>query len=138
MKKLIEQIKRDEGFRNKPYFDTVGKLTIGYGRNLDDVGITQEEAVYLLKNDLKNASLDCEMVFSNFDCYEKARQYALINMMFNLGLSRFLGFKKMICAIKEDNWDKAADEAMDSKWAKQVGDRAVRIEKLMRSGKLED
>jgi len=137
VKRLIEQLKNDEGFRSKPYFCTSNKLTIGYGRNLEDKGITKKEAEYLLKNDIKDAQLDCELIFPNFDCYSRARRYALINMMYNLGLSKFLSFKKMIRAIKEENWEKAAGEVLDSKYAKQVGGRAERISKLMSSGKLE-
>ena len=138
MKRLINQLKRDEGFRNKPYFCTAGKLTIGYGRNLDDKGISEDEAEIMLVNDLRSARTDCELVFPNFDCYVKARQYALINMMFNLGLSRFLGFKKMIRAIKEDNWVEASVQALDSQWAEQVGSRAERIALALKTGEFDD
>lgn len=138
MKRLISQLKRDEGFRNKPYFCTAGKLTIGYGRNLDENGISEDEAEIMLVNDLRSSRTDCELVFPNFDCYVRPRQYALINMMFNLGLSRFLGFKKMIRAIKEDNWDEASVQALDSRWAEQVGDRAERIARSLKTGEFDE
>lgn len=133
MRKLINQLKQDEDFRSKPYFCTSGKLTIGYGRNIEDRGISEKEAECLLVNDIKSARIDCEVVFPNFDCYVKDVRYALINMMFNLGMPKFLGFKNMIRAVKEEAWSKAADEVLNSRYAEQVGDRAERIARDLRN-----
>lgn len=130
---ILYNLMCDEGFRSKPYKDTVGKLTIGYGRNLDDNGISKEEAEFLLKQDIKTARDELH----NFYWYEKLtinRQRALINMMFNLGLPKFRKFKKMIAAFEKRDYPIAADEALDSKWAKQVGGRSERVADLIRYG----
>ena len=121
----LSQIKKHEGLRLKPYRCTAGKLTIGYGRNLDDVGISDIEAGQLLKNDLHICAADLLTIFPGFIEFAISKQIALIDMRFNLGPNRFRGFKKMIAAIKQDDWPKAAIEAMDSKWYDQVGNRGV-------------
>ena len=120
---LINTLKRHEGFRSKPYHCSADKLTIGYGRNLEDRGITEEEAAYLLNNDIELARQDCKKVFSEFNHFSQARRDALVNMMFNLGLSRFKGFKKMIAAINEGDWSEAKRQALDSRWRQQVKSR---------------
>jgi len=125
---------RDEGLRLKPYKDTVGKLTIGIGRNLDDRGITEEEARILLGNDIK----ECETQVQNrlpwaFEM-DYPRYAVLINMAFNLGINGLLGFKNALVAMRAENWSVAAEEMLDSKWARQVGDRANRLVKQMETG----
>ena len=130
---VVRDLKRDEGFRSKPYKDTVGKLTIGYGRNLDDVGINKREAEELLRYDVFLANKEL-LKFPWYDDLTSCRKRALLNMMYNLGSTRFRKFKKMIKAFKTRNYEIAADEALDSKWAKQVGDRAERIADLIRRG----
>ena len=128
-------LKRHEGFRGKPYHCTAGKLTIGYGRNLDDVGITQEEAEILLSKDIQQAIRNAMDIFPALSKYTENRQIALINMVFNLGKTRFLGFVNMIKAIKKDYWMSASVEALDSKWArKDVGNRAIEIAEMLRKG----
>lgn len=129
----IEQIKRHEGFRDKPYLDTVGKLTIGYGRNLDDGKLGFDEAELMLKNDLKQCVKDAQS-FTWFNGLNQARQGVVINMIFNLGLNRFKGFKNTIAHIEAANYEQAALEMMNSKWAVQVGSRAVELSKQMASG----
>lgn len=117
---------RTEGKENKPYKCTTGHLTIGVGRNLDDVGLTDEECLYLLRNDIQR----CKNELIQFDWYLQQPEnvkVALVRMNFNLGLTKLLGFKKMIKALEEKNYTKAAMEALDSKWADQVGDRAKDI-----------
>lgn len=126
-----EQIKIDEGFRGKPYLDTIKKTTIGYGRNLDDNPLTREEAGYLLDNDLKKVVKQaCKLGF--YKSLTPNRRAVIINMIYNLGLTRFLKFKKMIKALYESNYDVAAKEMLDSKWANQVGERANRLSNQMR------
>ena len=133
---VIGMIKQHEGFRDKPYRCTAGKLTIGYGRNLDDVGISNREATVLLYNDIIEATESVRVVFSGFkfDEFSENRQAALIDMMFNLGRSRFIKFKKMITAIRYKDWNEAADQAKDSRWFSQVGERGVKIVRLLREG----
>jgi lysozyme len=131
---LILILKRHEGFRSKPYRCTAGKLTIGYGRNLDDVGITEVEAEFLLKVDTLRATDSAGDIFPSILSHTENRQIAIINMVFNLGKTRFKKFRKMIDAIKRGDWESAADEAMDSRWYGQVGARAVEIVGLLRKG----
>ena len=132
-KALIESIKLGEGKRLKPYRCTAGKLSIGYGRNLDDVGITDEEAEYLLMHDIERAEKDTEKL----QCYKKlnqTRKDVLIEMVFNMGLPRVLGFKKMLAALDAGDYSEAANQALDSKWAIDVGERAKRLAYFMRVG----
>lgn len=132
--KLLEMLIRDEGVRLKPYKDTVGKLTIGVGRNLDDVGISKEEAYVLLRNDLDKAA---KSLFTNFPWVKvlnEARIAALINMAFNLGIGGLAGFKNFLKALKEENFPLAAEEMLKSKWAEQVGARAYRLSVMINTG----
>lgn len=124
---LKADLVRDEGLRLKPYRDTVGKLTIGVGRNLDDVGISDAEAGHLLGNDISGVLADLDRALPWWRGLSEARQRALANMCFNLGLTRLQGFKKMLAALEAGDWPAAAREALDSKWARQVGARATRI-----------
>lgn len=129
----IEQLKIDEGFRGEPYKCTAGKTTIGYGRNLEANPLTKDEAEYLLLNDLRNVedSLTGRLFF---DKLNKTRKDVIINMAFNLGLVGLLQFHGMISSIVDDDYNRAADEMLDSRWANQVGDRANRLAKKMRAG----
>jgi len=135
MKKLIKQLIRHEGMRLKPYRDTVGKLTIGIGRNLDDVGISEDEAMYLLKNDIVKCYTQLMHKVPAYNSLSLPRQRVLCNMVFNLGIHRFLRFKRMLRAIEEGNYEKAAKEMLNSRWAKQVGNRASELAEIMRTGK---
>lgn len=125
-----------EGLRLKPYRCSAGKLTIGVGRNLDDVGLTTDEALILLDNDIKAAMRDAAS-FSWFKKLDDARQAVVVDMIFNLGIARFKGFKKTIAHIEAGHFAAAAHEMLNSSWAKQVGRRAVRLSKIMRTGVLE-
>ena len=124
-----EYVKKNEGLRLKPYLCTAGKWTIGYGHNLEE-GISEYVAEAILDEDIRTAIEDVLDIFSNdkdeFQLILSGNRYiALVDMMFNLGKPRFLTFKRMIQAIKEKNWDKAANELLDSKYATQVGQRAI-------------
>ncbi|GAA3555925.1 glycoside hydrolase family protein [Marinobacter xestospongiae] len=132
---LLEQLQRHEGLRLKPYLDTAEppRQTIGYGRNLDDRGITEEEAGFMLDNDIDEVIADLERM-PLYLSLDDTRQVVLANMCFNLGLTRFLEFRRMLAALADRDWDRAADEMLDSKWARQVGDRADELADLMRRG----
>jgi len=134
MTKLEEQIMIDEGFRSKPYLDTVGKLTIGYGRNLDDVGISKAEAYAMLQNDIKKVTAELRSKIHFFGLLSDGRQNALINMAFNMGVSKLLGFKKTLALMEKGDFDEASREVLRSKWASQVGQRAVRISEKIKTG----
>lgn len=133
-KNLKAWIKKCEGLESHPYMDTAGKLTIGYGRNLQDDGITPDEADYLFENDFKQ----CIDELSKYTWYTEQPvgvRAALVNMAFNLGVPRLKLFKRMIAALVVKNYTVAALEALNSKWAKQVGDRAKDVALLIREGK---
>lgn len=131
---LKSDLIRDEGLHLKPYLCTANKLTIGVGRNLDDVGISEEEAQILLDHDIAACVADLDRSLPWWHDLSEARQRALLNMRFNLGLSRLLGFKQMLAALERGDYETAAAQALDSQWAKQVGDRAQRIAALIRQG----
>lgn len=126
-------IKSHEGLKLKMYRDSVDKWTIGYGRNIEDNGITLQEAEFMFDNDFLRCKNEL-ISYGWYACQPQNIQSALLNMCYNMGLSRLLGFKKMIAAIIERDYTKAAMEVMDSKWAKQVGDRAKDVALMMREG----
>lgn len=121
-----ESLKTDEGLRLKVYRCTANKNSIGYGRNLDDKGITQAEAELLLDNDIAECIQDLATFYWWNDLTD-IRQAALINLRFNLGPARFRGFKKMIKALEMRDYTEAAYQILDSNYAKQVGMRAERV-----------
>ncbi len=129
-----DDIIRDEGMLLKPYHCSAGKLTIGVGRNLEDNGISTQEALLLLENDISRAANELDRAMFGWRDFSEDRQRALLNMCFNMGWPRMSEFKKMIVAIWNGDWDTAAAEALDSKWATQVGQRAFRIAALLREG----
>ena len=131
---LEDQLIDHEGLELKPYRCTAEKLTIGVGRNIEDRGITEDEARYLLKNDIKiveDELLEKKAVVAGLDA---VRQRVLVDMGFNLGIPTLLKFQNMWAAIEEEDFETAADEAMDSRWAKQVGRRAERLCQAMATG----
>ena len=134
MRSIIRTIKKNEDLRLKPYHCTANKLSIGYGRNLDDQGITESEAEAMLLNDIGHSIDDLFKIFPAFSEFTYNRTMALIDMMYNLGCSRFSKFKRMIAAIKKNDWEEAAKEAKDSRWYYQVGNRAVKNVELLRGG----
>lgn len=128
------QLRVDEGWRNKPYRDTVGKLTVGCGRNLDDVGLRDDEIAYLLENDIRVAENDARTLFVDFEYLSDNRKAVLINMALNLGKTRLSGFQRVISAVGQGDWTGAAKEMLQSRWAAQVGQRAQRLANMMREG----
>lgn len=136
---LREMVKKNEGTKKKNgrhvlYKCTAKKWTCGHGRNAEDKGFSQDEVDLMLTNDIQEASQDVMSIFPHFYTYSQNRQNALIDMDFNLGKSGFLGFKKMIAAVKAEDWPEAAKQAKDSEWYKQVKKRAVHNVRLLREG----
>ena len=132
---LKKMLTRHEDLRLKPYRDTVGKLTIGVGRNLDDFGLTKEEVLFLLHNDVMRVTQEVKRAFPWYLRLNAVRQNVVLNMVFNLGLTRFSRFVETIRAIQGKNWDIAAQEMLDSRWASQVGNRAKELALMMKTGK---
>lgn len=135
--RLENMLIRHEGLRLKPYRCTAGKLTIGIGRNLDDNGITEAEARMMLNYDIE-VSRSKLLRYKWFNKLNNPRQDAIINMVFNLGMPRFLGFKRTIGYLKLEDYENAAIEMMDSKWANQVGDRATELAAIILTGKYQE
>lgn len=131
---LREQLLRDEGVRLKVYKDSVGKLTIGVGRNLEDRGISLAEAEAMLDHDIQEftAAVVADLPWSR--TLDEARRGALVNIAFNVGVAGLLGFKKALAAMEQGDYYTAAAHFMDSKWAHQVGIRAERLAEQIRSG----
>jgi len=131
---LIKQLIRHEGMRLKPYVDTVGKTTIGVGRNLDDNGISEAEAMMMLEHDIADCENEAARTWEWFLLLDKVRQNVLLNMIFNMGMPRVLGFRNMLHAIELQDYAKASSDMLDSKWARQVGSRARELAEQMKSG----
>ena len=129
---LIASVKTHEGLRLTPYLCTSGVQTIGFGRNLER-GITIQEAELLLLNDLEVSTEEAKQ-FEFYSYLTSNRQDVIVEMIFNLGLTRFKNFKKTIGYINQANHSAAADEMLDSKWADQVGQRAITLSNKFRAG----
>jgi len=135
MDRIKEQLVRHEGLRLKPYRCTAGKLTIGIGRNLDDCGISQAEAYVMLINDIMNCEKQLQAKIPDiYNGLDEVRKSVLLNMCFNLGINGLLGFKNTLAFVKAGDWERAANNMLVSKWAKQVGRRAIELSELMRKG----
>jgi len=134
MKQLLEQLIRHEGLELKPYKCTSDKLTIGVGRNLQDVGITKEEALLLLKNDVENVEQQLKHYMPWSESLDPVRRAALINFVFNVGIGTAMKFENAMEALKQSDYDTAAAELLDSRWSTQVGSRAQELATQIRTG----
>jgi len=136
MNKLIEQLKRHEGYRQFVYECSAGYPTIGFGRRLDKggpgVGVGEAESMLWKDASMARAELAPHMVFQSLD---EIRQDALVNMCFNLGLPGLLKFKKMWAALAREDFKSAAVEMLDSRWSDQVGQRSFELAEQMITGK---
>jgi len=134
MSKLIETLKRHEGVKDTLYKCTADKWTIGVGRNLEDVGLSEDEIDYLLQNDIERTKNLIERYMPWYSDLDEVRQEALINFVFNVGIGTAMKFKNAMAALEAHDYDTAAIEMMDSNWAKQVGNRAIEVTKMIRTG----
>lgn len=133
MDDVITMLIRHEGLKLKPYRDTVGKLTIGVGRNLDDLGLTENEARYLLENDLGRIRCELDDALPWWRALDDPRQTVLLNMTFNLGLTRLMGFQKFLHALAHGEYLTAAAELIDSEAARTLPRRYKELAALMQS-----
>lgn len=133
--KLSDRISKEEGFRQFPYLDSLGILTIGYGRNLVSRGIDQNEASYLLARDIKLCEKQLDSALPWTRKLDQERLGVLVDLDFNIGLKSLLGFRKALAAIQQGNWQEAKAQLLNSKWATQVGQRATELAGIMESGK---
>lgn len=132
---LRDLVTKYEGLRLKPYRDTVGKLTIGVGRNIEDIGVSMPEAMFMLSNDLARVQQECLDNFTWLKSLNQARQDVICSMVFNMGLRGFNEFKELVAALKNQDYEKAAEEMLNSKWSTQVPARAQDSAQIMRLGK---
>ena len=154
--KLIAQLKRHEGYSKMPYRCTAGKLTIGYGKNVDDAPLTKEElalinakslaevlengisepdAEKLLIREVQKIYADLGKRLPWFADLDETRQAVLVNMAFNLGMAGLMSFKNTLAMIKAGDYKQAAENMLKSKWAEQTGRRARELAEQMESGK---
>lgn len=133
---LMLQLKVDEGLRLRPYDDVAGKVSIGFGRNLTDVGISLDEANILLANDVNHVLTQLPQRWPTFTTLDPIRQQVIANMAYNLGLAGLMQFTKMLAACAAGDFATAAADMLESLWARQVGARAHRLATMMETGKL--
>ncbi len=131
---MSEQLTAHEGLRLKPYRDTVGKLTIGVGRNLDDVGLRPVEAQFLLSGDVAavEAALDARLPW--WRGLDDPRRAVLADMAFNMGVDGLAGFTTTLGLVRDGRYGEAAQQMLRSRWAAQVGRRAAVLSRMMRTG----
>lgn len=147
----IQRLMVNEGCVLKSYKDSVGKLTIGIGRNLDDNPLTEEElcyvghncrtkfisndqAAYLCRNDLKKVRADLDRELPWWRDLNYDRQYVMIDLCFNMGIKTLLTFKRTLESIATGNYELAGKQLLQSKYAKQVGIRAKRNAYALKTG----
>ena len=149
MNEIIQRLSMHEGIHLFPYKCSKGYLTIGIGRNLENNPLTEEEkkicgdwqrgitkdaAFFLLRRDIKRVLNECKTQISFWFALDDERQYALLDMAFNMGIKKLLQFKKMLTALGVGNYIEAAQECLNSKYAKEVGLRAQRIANVLKTG----
>lgn len=139
--RLREMLKRHEGVKKYAYEDHLGYVTVGVGRCLDEnvgLGLSGEEIDYLLMNDIHRCRQELESEYDWFEDLDSVRQEALIDLSFNIGQTRLRGFVKALGHMADGNYAEAGDEFYDSKWAAQVGDRALEICQMIKSGEYQE
>jgi lysozyme len=150
---LLESVERNEGFRATPYLDTEQKFTIGIGRCLETNPLTGEEWKHLLETHQLSVSIskagadwlmirqldaterECQRAFADFwPELDEVRREALVEMAYQMGMERLLGFKKMLAAVRAKDWNAAQIEAIDSRWYRQTPERAKRTARQLATG----
>ena len=134
--KLKALLIKNEGIREHVYLDSVGVPTIGVGRNLKDRGVLPDEIELMLKNDVYYFYNELWKALPVFKALDDNRQVALINMAFNLGMRGIMSFKKMLAYLHLHQYENAANEMLDSKWATQVKGRALQLADIIRTGEI--
>ena len=134
LNRLQKQLVIHEGLELKPYRCSADKLTIGVGRNIQEVGITEEEAMVLLANDIARCAGECTREFPWFLDLTPLRKEAVINLVFNMGMATFKKFKKTIAYLEAGNFELAGTELLDSNYARQVGQRSQDVANMLADG----
>ena len=136
MSKLVEMLRLHEGVRYKVYLCSEGYETIGVGRNISEggLGLSKDEVDYLLVNDIKRVQDELTRSYPWFARLDDVRRDAMVDICFNIGLTRLRGFVNALAAMSRSQYEIAADEFMDSRWSEQVGNRAVEVTDMIRTG----
>jgi lysozyme len=135
---LKKQLIRHEGLKRKVYKDSEGYLTIGVGRNLQGNGMSIDECLMLLDNDIKKCDAQIRAVLPWTASLDPARFDVLMNMCFNLGVDGLLKWRPTLQLIERGEYDSAADKMLAQKWARQVGQRAVELASQLRTGQYQN
>ena len=134
---LKQMLTLDEDRRNKPYIDSVSKISIGIGHNLTDNGISDKIIDMLYQEDVAYA-MTMARHLPYYNELDDVRRLVVVDMVFNMGLEKFLRFKRMDAALNVGDYVNAAIEMLDSKWARQVGVRATRLAYMMKTGEIHE
>lgn len=130
--KIRKMLQADEGIAYRPYRCTSGKLTIGIGRNLEDKNLSENVINLMLEEDVQEAEKGARQIFGEqFDTFSENRQLALINLVFNMGIKTFSTFINTIALMKAEKWVDASVALLDSRYAKQVKGRALRVAEML-------
>jgi lysozyme len=137
---IVAELVVDEGELLKPYIDSTGHVTIGVGRNLSEVGVSQDESRYLLANDIARTESDLDRLLpwwrgdSPWRPLDPIRQRVLLNMSFNMGAGEVASWRNWLASVQTGDYGAAADSMLKTLWARQVGARATRLAAMMRTG----
>lgn len=135
--RIIDIIKKNEGFESRLYKDIKGKLTIGYGFNLEEIQIPENIAYMWLKMLVDDLYLNLSTLLDFFDFLDEVRKAVLVDMSYNIGVEGLLKFKKMLKALENEDYGKTAEEMKNSKWYEEVPNRADRLIKMMITGEFD-
>lgn len=141
MEKLLTMLKRHEGVETHAYECSEGKITVGVGRNIDQaggMGLSDDEIDYLLQNDIERVIKELSSEYPWFSDLDDVRKDAMVDISFNLGQTRLRLFKRALAAMETGDYKEAATEFLDSRWAKQVGSRALELTDMISSGEYAD
>ena len=141
MTRLTNMLRRHEGVEKYVYKDHLGYDTIGVGRLVQadiGLGLSDDEIDYLLKNDIARVEAELEAEYSWFKNLDRNRKDAMIDISFNLGASRLRGFKKSLALMETGDYSAAAQEFLDSRWAEQVGNRAIEVTTMIETGEYQN
>ena len=129
--RLRNTLIRHEGLKLLPYKCTAGKLTLGVGRNIEDRGISKETAMQMLDEDIELCLNELIERLNYFETLPTEVQETLVNLCFNMGISRLMKFQLMLGAMEAGQYELAAKELLDSRYARQVGKRAEELAAIL-------
>lgn len=132
MERLKETLKKHEGEKLEIYKCSMGYQTIGVGHNLDTKPISKRVSDLMLEDDVEDSIADCKRNISFFDSLDDVCQEALVNLCFNMGIAKLMQFKKTLAHLQDGNREKAANELLDSRYATQVGYRAIEVASMIK------